>query len=161
MSNQKKELPKYTEVWGDTVVLKELLLACLIGMVVTMTFFFIGQNVFHNIEGLDEGMANGYALLLGLGGCLISGVVNARLFKPKRTFDGRLESDSIESILEQAGMTVEEEAAALAVVEPEIIAELEDLEMYSLLALVPEDSPNYKVEYKEKAQQQINGQERE
>ncbi len=161
MSNQKKELPKYTEVWGDTVILKELLYACLIGVVVTMTFFFIGQKVFHSIESLDEGMANGYALLLGLGGCLISGVVNARLFKPKRTFDGRLVGHDIEVVLEQAGMTVEEEIEALGKVDAEIIAELEDLEMYSLLALVPEDSPNYKAEYKEKAQQQINGQEGE
>lgn len=161
MSNQKKEQPKYTEVWGDTVVLKELLLACLIGIVVTMTFFLVGQNVFHNIEGLDKGMADGYALLMGLIGCLFSGVVNARLFKPKRSFDGRLQGDSIEAILEQAGMTVEEEIKALATVDAEIIAELEDLEMYSLLALVPEDSPNYKAEYKEKAQQQINGQDGE
>lgn len=155
MSNQKKEKPKYTEVWGDTVELKELIFACLIGVFVTMSFFFAGQYIFSNIEGLDEGMASGYALLLGLGGCVLSGVISSVLFKPKRTFDGELRGDSIEHILEQAGMSVEEEASALAVVSPEIIAEMEELELYSLLALVPEDSPNYKPEYKEKAH--ING----
>lgn len=151
MSEQKKETQQYTEVWGDTVVLKELLLACVIGVVLTMSFFFVGRSIFKGMEGLDSGMANGYSLLVGLAGCLVSGVINAKLFKPKRTFDGELRSDSIEHILEQAGLTVEEEAQALAEVDAEIIAELEDLEMYSLLALIPEGSKNYKPEYREKA----------
>ena len=36
----------YTEVWGDTVVLKELLYACLIGVVLTMGMFLIGREFF-------------------------------------------------------------------------------------------------------------------
>lgn len=150
--SQKERAPKHlTEVWGDTVALKELLLACLLGVIFTMTFFFVGQYIFHGMEGLDAGMADGYALLVGMAGCILSGVLNARLFKPKRNFEGELQSDSVEEVLRTAGMTVEEEAAALAVVDSEIIAELEDLHMYSLLALIPEDSKNYKPEYKEKA----------
>lgn len=157
MSNKREEVGKYTEVWGDTVVLKELLLACLIGVVLTMGFFLGGRHIFSQMENLGAGMADGYALLIGLIGCLMSGVISARLFKPKRRFDGKLENDNIEHILEQAGMTVEEEAAALAVVDPEIIAELEDLEMYSLLALIPEGTQNYKPEYRERAKSQERG----
>lgn len=61
--------------------------------------------------------------------------------------------ENIEDILKAAGMTVEEEVEALRTVSPEVIKEMEDLELYSLLALVPEDSPNYKPEYREKAKE--------
>jgi hypothetical protein len=61
-------------------------------------------------------------------------------------------TEDIEEILKAAGMTVEEEREALRTVSPEIIREMENFELYSLLALIPEDSPNYKPEYREKAQ---------
>lgn len=153
MSEIKNETKKYTEVWGDTVILKELIWACVIGVVITMSFFLIGKSIFSNVPNLDEGMANGYSLLVGLLGCLVSGVINSKLFKPKRSFDGKLEAKSIEHILESAGLSVEEEAKALAEVDQEIILELESLEMYSLLALIPEGSPNYKAEYRVLANQ--------
>ena len=38
-----------------------------------------------------------------------------------------------------------------------VIAEMEDLELYALLALIPEGSPNYKPEYKEKAARAAEG----
>ena len=43
----KKEIKneKYTEVWGDTVVLKELLYSCVIGVFLTMGMFFLGQKI--------------------------------------------------------------------------------------------------------------------
>jgi hypothetical protein len=47
---------------------------------------------------------------------------------------------------------VEEEAEALSHLDPKVIAEMEDLELYSLLALIPEGSPNYKPEYKQYAE---------
>jgi hypothetical protein len=49
-------------------------------------------------------------------------------------------------------MTMEEEVEALRNLDPKLIAEMEELELYSLLALIPEDSPNYKSEYKQKAE---------
>ena len=50
-------------------------------------------------------------------------------------------------------MTIEEEREALRTVSPEIIKEMEDLELYSLLSLIPEDSANFKPEYREKAKE--------
>lgn len=35
----KENLGKYTEVWGDTVVLKELIYSCIIGVSITMIMF--------------------------------------------------------------------------------------------------------------------------
>ena len=146
----KNETAKYTEVWGDTVVLKELVYACVIGVVLTMSMFFMGQKIFLGMEGIEPSLANGYALLIGVAGCLISGAISAKLFKPKRVVEERFEFENIEEILNAAGMTVEEEAEALGNVDETIINELEDLELYALLALIPEGSKNYKKEYREK-----------
>ncbi len=143
-----KNKPIYTEVWGDRVILKELGIACLLGVGLTMSFFLIGQKIFLGMEGLEVSLANGYALIVGVLGCIISGVVSAKLFKPKRNIEERFEFEDIEDILQAAGITVEEERQALAVADEDVIKELEDLQLYALLALIPEDSPNYKAEYK-------------
>jgi len=151
MSSEKTGINKqYTEVWGDTVVLKELVYASIIGVVLTMSAFLIGQKIFSNIESIEEGLANGYSLLVGVAGCILSGVISAKLFSPKRTVEERFEAEDIEEIIKAAGMTVEEEIEALSNLDSEIIKELEDLELYALLALIPEDSKNYKPEYKMK-----------
>lgn len=148
---EKKSVPQYTEVLNDTVVLRELLMSCLISIILTMSFFLLGKYYFNSLDGIDPGMADGFALLFGLIGCVMSIIFNSFLYKPKRRFDGQLKSDNIEHILEMANMTLEEEIEAIRDADEEIIKELEDLEMYSLLALIPKDSKNYKEEYQEKA----------
>lgn len=150
-NNNAAEKPRYTEVWGDTVVIRELLAAAVICIAATMLFYFIGTGIFVGREGMDIGLAKGYALLIGILGCILSAIVCAKLFKPKRIVEERLEQEDILHVLEAAGISPEEEAAALATVEPGIIKEMEDLELYSLLAMIPEGSPNYKPEYKQKA----------
>lgn len=147
----KKSSKKYTQVWGDIVSLKELVIASIIGIVVTMGMFFLGQYIFNDlIDGIDEALANGYALLVGVSGVFISGFISAKLFKPKRKIEDKMEIQDVEEVLKAAGMTPKEEAEALAEASPEIIQEMEDLELYGLLALIPEDSANFKAEYKEK-----------
>lgn len=147
----KKTKKKYTQVWGDIVSLNELVIAAIIGIVVTMGMYFLGQYIFNElIVGIDEALANGYALLIGVSGVFISGFISAKLFKPKRKIEEKMESEAIEDVLKAAGITLEEEAAALAEASPEIIEEMEDLELYGLLALIPEGSKNYKPEYKKK-----------
>lgn len=148
--NQENKNLKYTEVWGDTVVIKELFTAVLIGIVLTMLFYFIGTKLFVGNPNIEESLAKGYSLLIGILGCILSGVVSAKLFKPKRNVEEKLEKHELAEILKMAGMTIEDEASALATVSPQIIAEMEELELWSFLALVPEDSPNYKAEYREK-----------
>ncbi|MCY7008897.1 hypothetical protein OCK72_09695 [Fusobacterium simiae] len=148
--NKETKKENYTEVWGDTVILKELLYSCIIGVFLTMAMFFLGQKIFHNFESIDKSLANGYALLIGVIGCITSGAICAKLFHPKRTVEEKFEFENIENILESAGITLEEEKEALSRLDSEVIKELEDLELYALLALIPEDSKNYKKEYKEK-----------
>ena len=84
-------------------------------------------------------------------GTFLGATICAKLFKPKRSIMIDFQEENIEDILKAAGMTVEEEREALRTVSPDVIKEMEDLELYSLLALVPEDSPNYKPEYQKRA----------
>ncbi|NLW41366.1 MAG: MFS transporter [Tissierellia bacterium] len=147
MKDKEKD-KKYIEIWGDTVDLKELVYASIIGVVMTMTMFLIGRRTFLNMDNIDLGLANGYSLLFGVLGCILSGIISAKLFKPKRIIEERHNKEDILDIISAAGMTLEEEIEALSNLDPEIIEELEELELYGLLSLIPEDSKNYKQEYK-------------
>jgi len=140
-----------TEVWGDTVALKELLLAAILGIVLTMIFFLFGRSIFLGMGTIETSLAKGYSLLVGIAGCFLSAIISAKLFKPKRIIEERFDAEDIETVLAAAGMTLDEEAEALSHLDPKIIAEMVDLELYSLLALIPEGSPNYKPEYKQNA----------
>lgn len=148
-----EQVGKYMEVWGDTVVPKELAISAVICVITTMAFFLAGRTVLLGMGTLEPGLAKGYALLVGIVGTFLGAVICAKMFKPKRNIMIEFQEENIEEILKAAGMTVEEEVEALRTVSPEVIKEMEDLELYSLLALVPEDSPNYKPEYREKAKE--------
>lgn len=149
MNSEKKQV--LTEVWGDTVALKELILASILGVVLTMAFFLVGRSVLLGMGTIETSLAKGYSLLVGITGCLLSAFISAKLFKPKRIIEERYDAEEIETILAAAGLTVEDEAEALSKLDPKVIAEMEDLELYSLLALIPENSPNYKPEYRQYA----------
>ena len=150
---QKEQVGKYMEVWGDTIVPKELAISAIICVITTMVFFLAGRTVLLGIESLTPALAKGYALLVGILGTFLGAVICAKKFKPKRKIMIEFQEENIEDILKAAGMTIEEEREALRTVSPEIIKEMEDLELYSLLALIPEDSANFRPEYKEKAKE--------
>ena len=147
---KKEPVGKYMQVWGDTVVPSELAVSAVICTITTMVFFIGGRAVLTGTESITPALAKGYALLVGIVGTFLGAFICAKKFKPKRKIMIDFKEERIEDILKAAGMTVQEEIDALRTVSPQIIKEMEDLELYSLLSLVPEDSPNYKPEYKEK-----------
>ncbi|MDN5299129.1 MAG: hypothetical protein PWP51_1682 [Clostridiales bacterium] len=126
---------RLAEVWGDTVVLKELFMASVLGIVLTMAGYILGRSYFGSIEGLDVGLQKGYSLMVGILGCVVSAVISAKLFKPKRIVDEQFENDSIEEIVKFAGMSMAEEIEAIKDVDPEIVAELEALQLKAMLDL--------------------------
>lgn len=150
MSEEKKDMGQLTEVWGDTVNLRELTISTIIGIVLTMSFYFIGRRIFTNMANIEKSLANGYSLLVGILGCFASGIISAKLFKPKRIVEDMADPATLEDILKEGGMTLEDEIEAISKVNEEVIKEMENVGLYSLLSLIPEDSPNYKPEYKEK-----------
>lgn len=140
---------EFTKVWGDTVSLVELLMAAVIGIVVTMGMYALIGWLLRGFTDIPAGMISGYALIGGIAGCFISGIITGRSFKPKREVIEGTEQMDLERVLADAGTSVKIEAEALCLENPEVIAEMEDLELYSLLSLIPENSPNYKPEYAE------------
>ena len=140
-----------TEVWGDTVNIKELAISIILGVIFTMCFYLIGRKIFMSMGTIEENLAKGYALFVGIAGCFIAAVISAKSFRPKRLVAELDSTTDIAEVLEYAHMTPEEEGEALTKVGPDVIKELEDLELYGLLALIPEGANNYKPEYRELA----------
>lgn len=140
-----------TEVWGDTVNIKELAISIILGVIFTMCFYLIGRKIFMSMGTIEENLAKGYALFVGIAGCFIAAVISAKSFRPKRLVAELDSTTDIAEVLEYAHMTPEEEGEALTKVGPDVIKELEDLELYGLLALISEGANNYKPEYRELA----------
>lgn len=72
------------EVWGDTVATKHLAWSVLLGISISLGAFEIGRLVLASFVH-DAAIARAYAMLIGLGGCLLAGAICAVLFRPKRT----------------------------------------------------------------------------
>jgi hypothetical protein len=74
---------RYAEVWGDTVDLRHLAWSVVLGIGISTAAFFLGTRVLSSFVA-DAALVRAYAMLVGLAGCLIAGVICACLFKPKR-----------------------------------------------------------------------------
>lgn len=81
------------EVWGDTVDFRSMLLAIVIGSVVSTGTFLLAKFFLSFLSG-DTTLLNGYAMLIGLGGCLLSGFICSVMFKPARTVISSQEDNS-------------------------------------------------------------------
>ncbi|WP_143515714.1 hypothetical protein [Psychrobacter alimentarius] len=81
------------EVWGDTVNFKSMLFAIVIGSVVSTGTFLLAKFFLSSSSG-DTTLLNGYAMLIGLGGCLLSGFICSIMFKPARTVISSQEDNS-------------------------------------------------------------------
>jgi hypothetical protein len=131
----KEGKPKYAELWGDRVVLKELLIASVIGIILTMAFYFNASRYFLSQEGIEPGLAKGYSLMIGIGGCLLGGIISSKLFKPKREVVESGEELDVLGAIEAAGSTLEDEIKAMGNTNKQSIEEMKALGLDSLLEL--------------------------
>lgn len=77
------EHPQYLEVWGDTVVGRHLAVSVVIGIGVSLAALLLSEWAFSSFV-TNESLADAYALLVGIAGCVVAGVICGRLFRPKR-----------------------------------------------------------------------------
>ncbi|MBE6034586.1 hypothetical protein [Aminipila sp.] len=131
----KEGKPKYAELWGDRVVLKELLIASVIGIILTMAFYFNASRYFLSQEGIEPGLAKGYSLMIGIGGCLLGGIISSKLFKPKREVVESGEELDVLGAIEAAGSTLEDEIKAMGNTNKQSIEEMKALGLDALLEL--------------------------
>ncbi|MDR3561342.1 MAG: hypothetical protein P4N59_07880 [Negativicutes bacterium] len=125
----------YLTVWGDTVDIKELLIGLILGALVGYGSYVGGLwylKIFH--PGIAKGVLQGYALLFGIGGCLVVGVIAAKVTKAKRVFVEDDSSIDKQAALLEFNLDLEREAEYLKSVPPDIKKEMHQLQIYDLFA---------------------------
>ncbi|WP_312200449.1 hypothetical protein [Anaerospora hongkongensis] len=130
------EKKPYADVWGDTVDLKHLAIAMGIGIIISLSFYILGLNYLQaNVSKLAANLMTAYALLIGIAGCLLSAIISAKLFKPKRKLNEEefSEEDRL-AVLEELKIDIDKEAEELQFVGAKVIQEMKDLQIYDLFA---------------------------
>lgn len=128
-----KQHGQLMEIWGDTVDRRHLAMAIVIGGVIAMGAFVASRAWLRTIVA-DQAMAASYAMLIGLGGCVIAGVICAKLFAPKRQIVEEGEDPSWrESAMDELA-TDTGGLGRLADLPPSVIAELKDVGLYETFA---------------------------
>lgn len=119
------------EVWGDTIDGRDLAVSIIIGAVVSLGAYFTALHFLNPIVESAQ-MAKTYAMLVGVLGCLLGGVISAKLFAPKR----EVQEHAVDpAFREQVVADLLKEYGSLGRVEDlsaEVIAELRELGLYEL-----------------------------
>ena len=126
---------KFAEVWGDTLVLKELFFSAILGIALTMAGYLLGVRYFAGIQGLSKSLITGYALMTGIIGCVAAGTIASRLYKPKRTVEDMIVQEDIAAVLKAGDMTLEEETLAMTNLDSQVLSEMQELNLQALLDL--------------------------
>ncbi|WP_051297963.1 hypothetical protein [Brevibacterium album] len=74
---------QYLSVWGDTVRGRRLLIGVITGVVCGLAGLYGGQALFAAL-GLTPDMAEVWSLITGIAGCVVAGVITARITSPAR-----------------------------------------------------------------------------
>ena len=121
------------EVWGDTVDFGHLGKAVVIGAAVSLACFFVANSILAAVVS-EPDIARAYAMLAGLGGCLVGGAICARLFPPKREV---VEHSAASFWQEEVLAQLVAESGTLGSVSdlPEAtVREMKELDLYDLFA---------------------------
>jgi len=102
----------YRIVWNDAVDLRQLTLSIALCVAVGLPAFLVSRAVLSRVLA-QPALAGGYALLIGLVGCVLGAAVCARLCPPKRalTEDAEIDRAAALAELERLGGTAAEFAA--------------------------------------------------
>jgi len=126
---------RLAEVWSDTVDLRHLAWAIGIGIGISVAGFYAASRWLRGIVASPE-LAHAYAMLAGLAGCVLAGIICARLFPPKRevvehssTHDPAWRAEVLAELAEQPGGL-----GTLADLPEPVVRELKDLDLYALFA---------------------------
>lgn len=126
---------RLAEVWGDTVDLRHLAWAIAIGTGISVLGFYLASRWLATVVESRQ-LAHAYAMLAGLAGCVIAGVICARAFPPKREVTELDTSNAPEwrrEVLEELAR----QPGGLGTVQdlpPAVVQELKELKLYELFA---------------------------
>lgn len=133
-TNDKSAPPRLIEVWGDTADIWHLAWSIVIGGAVSLGGFLVAARLLASLVSSAE-LARAYAMLAGLVGCLVAGVLCAALFSPKReVIEGEPSDPSWrEEVL--ASLAMEPGGlGSIADLPPAAVQELKELQLFDLFA---------------------------
>ena len=125
---------RLVEIWGDTAHLGHLAWWSPIGVAVSLTGYLVASRVLASVVSTPE-LARAYAMLAGLGGCVVSGVICAKLFTPKREVvegtaaDPRWREEVLAELAAEHG-----DLGSVDDLPPVVVREMKELEIYELFA---------------------------
>lgn len=114
------------EVWNDTVKIRDLAVATVLGILFGMTFFLVAEYALARFQWGGPDQQKGYALLFGILGCLLSGILSVHFFKAKRNVVPGTRVRFQDALL-QLGVDPNEEIAAIRASSQENRNELAEL----------------------------------
>ncbi|QIL82281.1 hypothetical protein G7047_21835 [Diaphorobacter sp. HDW4A] len=133
--SERRERWHLAEVWGDTVDLRHLVWAILIGTGISVAGYFLASRWLTSFVESKQ-LAQAYAMLAGLAGCILAGVICARLFPPKRevteldiSTDPVWRAEVLAELEKQPGGL-----GTVADLPPAVVSELKELKLYELFA---------------------------
>lgn len=131
------------DIWGDTVDLRNLTGGILIGVVLSFCCYLGASTaISSSYPDLAANLVSAYSLLFGIGSCVLSAVVSAKLFKPKRTLNEEEFSEADrERVLKELQIDLEKEREELKYVDEKVLQEMKDLRLYELFAGTSENAP--------------------
>ncbi|WP_395318610.1 hypothetical protein [Variovorax sp. UC74_104] len=125
---------RLVEIWGDTADLGHLAWSIAIGVAVSLAGYLVASRVLAGTVGTPE-LARAYAMLAGLGGCVVSGLICARLFEPKREVvegaaaDPRWREEVLAELAAEHGGL-----GSMDDLPPVVVREMKELEIHELFA---------------------------
>lgn len=125
---------RLVEIWGDTADLGHLAWSIAIGVAVSLTGYLVASRVLASVVSTPE-LARAYAMLAGLGGCVVSGVICAKLFTPKREVvegtaaDPRWREEVLAELAAEHG-----DLGSVDDLPAVVVREMKELEIYELFA---------------------------
>lgn len=130
------ETPGLIRVWDDTVELRALLIGVAAGPACGLGAFGLALWGFGQMDGGLTPLTKGYALLIGVMGCVVLGAIVARIVRPQRIFHdaGTPESGAV---LAELGLDIEAERRALESAPPQVIEEMRRLGVLHLFEGAP------------------------
>ncbi|WP_446898536.1 hypothetical protein ACSVC9_01025 [Clostridium sp. LBM24168] len=126
----------YADIWGDTVNVRHLFFAIIIGIAISLPCFILSLRIIHaNFPEIALKLCKAYALLIGMLSSLFSAFISARLFKPKRILQEKNFSEEDRNlVLEEIDVDLDKEREELKTVEKGIVEEMKSLKLYELFA---------------------------
>jgi len=128
------------EIWGDTVNLKHLAGAMVIGAVLGFCFFYGGlQAIKYLYPDIQKSLQEALALLVGIVGCLLAAIISARLFPPKRfLIEQEVSQEDREQIIHELQIDIEQELKDMETMPKAILDEMRELKLLEMFQPSPE-----------------------